>query len=236
MEFYRALSKYYDEIFPLKDVQKKFLQQYIEKHSVQAILDVGCGTGSFALAAAGMGIKATGVDLSPEMVEIAERRSQGQNAKAYFQVADMLKLDSVLGMYDAVLCLGNTLAHLTTPQDLRQALYQFKVKANRALIQVVNYDRILAKKVTELPEIKTPSLTFHRYYKHLPNLIEFTMQIELREQPGILQAANFLTPLTQDVLKKAIGETGWQDVTWWGSFAGETWNKDSPATIVSLQR
>lgn len=34
MDFYHALSEYYDDIFPLKEAQKTFLQDYLNKEEV----------------------------------------------------------------------------------------------------------------------------------------------------------------------------------------------------------
>ncbi len=236
MEFYRTLSEYYEEIFPLKEQQKKFFRDYLARENIGSILDAGCGTGAYVLEFSDWGIDAMGVDLSPEMVDIARRRGEERNGRARFAVADMLDLATVTERFDGILCTGNTLAHLAEKGQLQQALYQFRQKGENLLIQVVNYDRILLNKVTELPEIRTPNLVFRRYYKHLPNgLIEFCMEIELLAQVKTLGAVNTLLPLTRQDLEQGFAESGWKPVTWWGSFGGEDWSEDSPATIVAAK-
>ncbi len=232
MDFYQALSQYYDDVFPLKVEQKNFLRRFIDLEGIKSVLDVGCGTGSFCLEASEWGLTCLGLDLSREMIGIARRKSEERGSRAEFMQADMLDLSSVPGRFDGVLCLGNTLAHLTTEGQLKQALEQFGAKGNNLLIQLVNYDRVLAKKITELSEIRTADLVFRRYYRHLENgLIEFSMQLERgTEKTG---GVNILAPLAKEGLERAFASTGWKAVSWWGSFSGEVWSPDSPATVVA---
>ena len=72
------------------------------------VLDVCCGTGDQAVHYARKGITATGVDLSPNMIEIAERKkSQLDLGNVSFQVADALHLPFGDGFFDgASICLG----------------------------------------------------------------------------------------------------------------------------------
>ena len=48
------------------------------------VLDVGAGTGSMSLAAAGLGHRVTGLDLSPRMLEVAERKAAARGADVTF--------------------------------------------------------------------------------------------------------------------------------------------------------
>ena len=240
MDFYRALSKYYDEIFPLKEQQKKFLQTYINTNGQHSILDVGCGTGTYVLEIASWGIQADGVDLSRDMIDIAKQKVREKASKTSFYVGDMQDLStSVEASYDGIICLGNTIAHLSSELVLRKVLEDFRHKAKHLLIQVVNYDRIIAQKVIELPEIKTPNLVFYRDYIHLPNgLIEFKIKIDFSlnqqidssvktkdeqssKEKSVLTAVNTLFPLLKNDLERSLLEEGWEPVHWWGSFAGE---------------
>ncbi|MDP4126147.1 MAG: class I SAM-dependent methyltransferase [Bacillota bacterium] len=236
MDFYRALSEYYDEIFPLKKVQKEFLQDYIKRESLSSILDIGCGTGTFALELSQNGVNVLGVDLSEEMVEISKRKALEKDSIASFSVADMRDLSDIKEQFDGIVCLGNTLAHVLGENDLKQVLTQFRDRGNHLLLQIVNYDRILAKQVKELPIIKTSNLTFYRSYMYrLDGRIDFSMKIEFPDTNEVVSGVNLLFPLKLDILKSALLDTGWEISGIWGNFDHEPWTKDSPATVIEAK-
>jgi SAM-dependent methyltransferase len=67
----------------------------------ERVLDVGCGFGSTALAAAARGAEVHGVDISPPMIERARQRAADAKANATFAVHDAQE-DPLGGPYDAV--------------------------------------------------------------------------------------------------------------------------------------
>jgi len=72
MEFYSEFSKNYDKIFPLNSKKLKLIDNTFkdlkEKRENIKLLDVGCGTGSYALALAEKGYEVQAVDLDAEMI------------------------------------------------------------------------------------------------------------------------------------------------------------------------
>jgi glycine/sarcosine N-methyltransferase len=237
MDFYRALSDYYDEIFPLKGAQKTFLHDYLNQESLTSVLDIGCGTGTFALELSQPGIRVLGVDLSDDMVEISRKKAQETGSTASFAVADMRDLSNVKEQFDGIVCLGNTLAHVSGEIELKQVLAQFREKGAHLLLQIVNYDRILAKQVKELPIIKTEHLMFYRFYTHRPDgKLDFSMKIEFTDTMQGVSGVNLLFPITCDSLKTALRETGWEVSGLWGNFEKDPWTEDSPATVLAAKR
>ena len=67
----------------------------------ERVLDVGCGFGSTALAAAARGAEVHGIDISPPMIGRARERAADVGAKATFAVGDAQE-DALDGPYDAV--------------------------------------------------------------------------------------------------------------------------------------
>jgi SAM-dependent methyltransferase len=66
------------------------------------VLDVACGTGNAALAAAGRGAAVVGVDAAAGLVELAARRAQGADGDVRFLVGDALDLPVEDASFDAV--------------------------------------------------------------------------------------------------------------------------------------
>src|SRR5688500_2417854 len=54
------------------------------------LLDAGCGTGRYAIELARRGYLVHGIDLSPELIDVAERSAQDARAPASFRVGDIL--------------------------------------------------------------------------------------------------------------------------------------------------
>lgn len=236
MDFYQVLSEYYDEIFPLKGPQKAFLQNYLKQESLNSILDVGCGTGTLALELGQRGFKVHGVDLSEEMIEIAGKKAQDLESLVTFSVADMRNLSNIEEQFDGIVCLGNTLAHVSGENELKQVIAQFRLRATHVLVQIVNYDRIIAKQVKELPLIKTSHLIFNRYYTlRSDGGLDFTMKITFSDSREEVSGVNRLYPMTCASLKKAFEEEGWEVSGLWGNFEKEPWAEDSPATVLAAR-
>jgi len=81
------------------------------------VLDLACGEGTFAVAMANRGLRLTGVDLSPEMLEIARERAATEGVRATFIRQDMRSL-SLRGRFDLVTCWFDSLNYLLEIDDL----------------------------------------------------------------------------------------------------------------------
>ena len=86
------------EVDRLHDV----LSQTVRENA--AILDLGCGTGLHALELAKRGYKVTGIDLSPDMIAVAQRKK----GNATFVCGD-IAANSHLGPFDACISLFNVI-------------------------------------------------------------------------------------------------------------------------------
>ena len=81
------------------------------------VLDAGCGTGAMSVELALRGAEVVGVDISPELIRIAEQRLP-ERLSVSFHAGDML--DPGLGRFDAVIAM-DSLIYYDTP-DLADAL------------------------------------------------------------------------------------------------------------------
>jgi ubiquinone/menaquinone biosynthesis C-methylase UbiE len=70
------------------------------------VLDVGCGTGEHALMAAGLGLDATGLDIAPTAIAVAERKAGQRGLRARFLVGDALELAALDERFDTLLDCG----------------------------------------------------------------------------------------------------------------------------------
>lgn len=108
MKQYSELANYYDLL--MFDVDYKKWTQYImdifSKYGKNPsnILDIACGTGRITIELASLGYKMTGVDISEEMLSVAENNMRNSKHRATFIKQDMVNI-SIKEKFDCVLCL-----------------------------------------------------------------------------------------------------------------------------------
>lgn len=82
------------------------------------VIDVGCGTGKFTCLLAKKGFDMTGLDISPEMLDVARENAEAEGANVLWLCQDMAKINT-FGSYAAMLCTYDGINHLTTEAGLK---------------------------------------------------------------------------------------------------------------------
>ena len=120
---YSSFAKLYDELMEptMYDQWLDFVEQELPKTTGQ-ILDLACGAGRLAVMLAQNGYQVSGVDLSEEMLALAEMHAREAKLAIPFMQGNMLDL-SELGQYSAVTCFADSFCYL---QDEVQVLQAFK--------------------------------------------------------------------------------------------------------------
>ena len=147
IDSYTILAQSYDRL--TADVDYGRWADYVErhfrklKHPVQTVAELACGTGTLACLLARRGYCVTAVDLSPDMLTVAEQKCRGLDVTLSCQ--DMSRLDLPPGQMDAVICCLDSVNYVTRPAALRRAfqrvyralapggLFLFDVKTPAAL-------------------------------------------------------------------------------------------------------
>ena len=102
---------YYPEIFGQQ------LLQWLRKQEIQpkSCLDLGCGTGILCQILHEQGIRASGMDFSAGMIDIAR---QG-NPQIHYEVADMITYRPDT-QFDLVTCTGDAVNHIPALSDVKK--------------------------------------------------------------------------------------------------------------------
>ncbi len=148
---YRRLIAWPDRIAR----ERPFLERELGRAPAASVLDLGCGTGEHALLFASLGIDATGVDRSEEMIDKAsEYRDRHPPHGPRFVRGDFAELPSLVAQsFGAAICLGNVLPHLED-EVLERCLGAWAERllpGGRLILQILNYERIRELGLRHLP-------------------------------------------------------------------------------------
>ena len=207
------------------------LSEVLETAPSKNILDLGSGTGEHARFLASKGFDVTGVDSSPAMLE--KSRAAGG---ARFVDGDMRELPNVVdGRFGAAICLGNALPHLSGEDDLRRlasGLRQVLLDGAPFLAQMINYDRIEAKKERALPltflaDVDHPGATivFLRTMELLPDGRVIFMPTTLRQRSDRDEPLEIVATRRVEIrgwraaqLERALREAGFASIAFYGAY------------------
>jgi glycine/sarcosine N-methyltransferase len=224
MGFYESIADYYDRIFPLDEAQVDFVTTAIPPPlRGKTALDVGCGTGSLAVALSSYGLRVTGIDLDAAMIERAVAKSKTE-LNVNFQQLDLREIATRFApsTFNVVLCLGNTLVHLKERSDIFLVFINIKemlAQGGRFLLQILNYDYILDSQPPGLPTVERGDVKFERSYSY-NNDGSITFRTTLKVNVTGLTITNDapLYPLRKADLETMLKESGFRDLRFYGDF------------------
>lgn len=121
-----GMPEFYNRAIHLE--QRLALRPWLEVNPGTRVLDVGCGVGRWSRLLAARGAQVTGVDLSPTMIDQAQRRAAAEAVadRCRFRVQDLSRLD-IEGQFDLVLGV-TVLQHILDPELLRAAVRGMRMR------------------------------------------------------------------------------------------------------------
>jgi ubiquinone/menaquinone biosynthesis C-methylase UbiE len=125
MDAYHALAVSYDRL--TNDVNYRqtveFYKEILKKEGCnpRTAVDLACGTGSVTLLLAREGLQVMGVDLSPEMLCVAQQKAQELENPPMFICQDLSRLRLPRGV-DLAVCALDSLDYITDPKACAEAI------------------------------------------------------------------------------------------------------------------
>jgi ubiquinone/menaquinone biosynthesis C-methylase UbiE len=144
-------------------VVSETLCEAVDLHAGQRVLDVACGSGNTALAAARRNCEVTGVDFVPELLEHGRTRAAVEGLDVDFREGDAEALPFADGSFDAVL---STFGAMFAPDQETTAAELLRVCRPGGKIGMANWTpegfigngfRLVASYVPPPPGLKPPS-------------------------------------------------------------------------------
>jgi len=239
MPFYDQISSFYDEMISFKsrfENEKKVFESVLKKYPAKTILDAGCGSGYHSSILASLGSDVTGFDPAEKMLTLAEKNIQKYGVKAEFLQADYLSFPSHINhKFDAIYTLGNSFVHLTTLEEISEALYKFRSTLNiggYVCLGILNFDKVLENNEMEVSKKEKNGKIFHRYYSLNDSTITFN--IDITENDHLRHFETKLYPLQSNQLIKLAYEAGFKKTEIYGSMKLDRYSQLESENILAF--
>ncbi len=244
-DFYDALASDYDLMTGFEQrvvTDRPFFRLLVERYGIKRAVDAGCGTGFHSFLLTQLGVDVTAVDVSEAMLRKLSERAAALNVQVHIVRTDFRSLASALQQkYDAVFCLGNTLAHLQSEEELRAALTNFSsviVPGGCLFLQVVNFERILASRQRIQSVRERDDKVFVRFYDFEPTKIRFNI-LTLERHEGSLShrlQSVCLRPIRSSELVDVVQRCGFEQPAVFGGISLEEFLPERSPDIVLVAR
>lgn len=189
MEAYSHLSKMYDYL--MDDVDYDHWVQYLDLFitnnysNAESVLELACGTGNITSLLAQKNYRIDAVDLSEEMLTVAQEKLKNNMGKVRFIHSDMLELD-LNKKYDVILCLCDGVNYITDLEDIdhlfgnvydllnENGLFIFDISSEYKLAKVLGNN-------TYAENFDDFSYIWENFYDEESRMLEFDFTIFLEE-------------------------------------------------------
>ena len=223
----------------------KEISQLGENTHELKVLDAACGTGRHAIALANEGFQMSGADLYPEMVSHARANAFAADQNLNLKTVGFGNMAKAFNgeQFDALLCLGNSLPHVLSQQELAQALIDFAALVKPGGIMILqsrNFDRVVKYKLRwmdpQAVDDKNKHYVFFRFYDFLPNgLIQFNVMTLSQDGSPKWQTeldSTLLYPTISGHLLEEIKKAGFDQVRFYGNMAGDSFDAETSSDFV----
>jgi glycine/sarcosine N-methyltransferase len=150
LDFFERLSDSFDQLisWPTRiGTEGMFFKKLVTDNKLKSSLDVACSTGFHVIMLRRLGLDASGIDASPKMIQKARTNSVTCGVTVEYILGDFMNMSKRFSEgFDLITCLGDTIAHLRSTQDLKrlfQEVYKSLNPGGLFVIQARNYDFIM---------------------------------------------------------------------------------------------
>ncbi|MCE5276847.1 MAG: class I SAM-dependent methyltransferase [Planctomycetaceae bacterium] len=245
MTFYDEIAAGYDKITGAAGrvkVIEAFVGEFLKRYPTASAVDAATGTGAYAIALARAGVTVTGTDISAAMVDEAASAALKAGLNVGWMCVPMQDLAGrVEDPVDAVLCMGNSLPHLLTADEIEAALAAFAAIVRLGgvcVLQLLNYDRVLRLGERVVGIDRSGEQTFVRFYDFLNDRLRFNI-LEITwagEQAVHTLHSTTLRPWRVAEITAALARCGWTDVQQFGGLDFSTLHDLKSETVMLIAR
>lgn len=246
MEAYTSFAAVYDmfmDNIPYEDwgayVISLLREQGIEDG---LILDLGCGTGSMTEILAREGYDMTGIDISPDMLQIAIEKRMESGADILYLNQDMREFE-LYGTVRAIVSICDSMNYLLEKEDLVQTfrLVNNYLDPEGIFIFDLNTEykyRELLGQSTIAEDRQESSFIWDNSFDEETKINEYSLSLFIQEKGELYrkyQETHYQRSYSLDEVKEAIAEAGMEFVTAYDAFTRNAPKRDSERIYVIVR-
>jgi 2-polyprenyl-3-methyl-5-hydroxy-6-metoxy-1,4-benzoquinol methylase len=197
------------------------------------ILDLACGTGQLAVELANAGHSVHGIDVSPQMIEIANAKSAGLS-NVRFEVQNMAAF-RVKGMFDLVTCTFDSINYLLVIDDVKAMLRRVAaaVRDSGVFVFDSNTHQLYAARHSGTYERELGGQAFAQKLSYEPLRREATVVFEFADGTTEIHRQR---PYDLDELTAPLAEAGLRIIHAFSWFDKRPYTADSERLICVAER
>jgi len=219
---YKSPINYYELMIDWQKRLKRewnFLEKHFKENKVKSIMDVACGIGKHAIFFTKNGYDVAGIDIDENAIKQAKKNAQQENVEIIFKTASFDKIaDKINKKYDAITCLGNSIAFTDSTDSLRRSLdnfYRLLDTNGILIIQFRNYWRL--RKTTGYEYFTPKNFTYNGIEYFVLRVADIVREDKLRMKFFIVKGEKEVDAQSVDLLlinpldfKKILTEIGFK--------------------------
>ncbi|HWP67966.1 MAG TPA: class I SAM-dependent methyltransferase [Rectinemataceae bacterium] len=238
MSVYDTISSIYEEIFPVNRIAVEMIESLIPHRAEKRLLDLGAATGGYARAFADRGWDTLGIELNREMALVAA-------SKAHVVEGSMLKAEAIVRTdygivvkFGAVLCLGNTLPHITPASIpafftmIRHLLFP----GAPFILQTLNYSHPDVKPGFTFPAIEAAGFKFDRHYETGEEPGTFSFVTTLADRSRSSTDSTVLYALKPEMISYLLRGAGFKTIETWSGWDRLPFDPARDLYVVTVAR
>lgn len=220
--FYNTLSADYDSMinFDASLLKRKDALKIFILPEDETAADLGCGSGLDSIALTQLGLKVTGFDISEDMLKAAISNTTRYKAGAEFLPFPMNRVPKLYNnKFSFAVSLGNSIANIEKKKLIPSLarMYSLLKPGGHILIQILNYDRILAAKERIVGITQKENCTFIRFYDFEKEKTFFNiLKIENAEKTKHTLITTEIFPYKSNALIKLFKDAGFKKIQKYG--------------------
>jgi len=243
VSFYDELASSYDAMTAFRarfDRERPAFGQFVEFHRIKSAIDAGTGTGFHAILLAQLGVDVTAVDVSEGMLARSRENAHAEGVSIDTRRGSFAEVHRMRSSrVDGVFCLGNSFAHLSSEQAVTEALQSFHAALNPGgivVIQVVNFQRILASRQRIQNVREVDGRIFIRFYDFLPQAIGFNLLTVDRTGSALRHhlSSVTLTPVLAEPMIASMNHVGFSSARAFGNISAEPYDAERSPDLVLM--